>query len=152
MKMRKILPIVILAVGSLFLLSGCDALLDAIFSSDVIYLDVWVQGTTHADFANGGSYENVMLMDGSLTVVANVSQYYSSYDGNYAHYYFTFNKLKDGTYYLSTTYVGQITGGHGTSSNLYDSGGSFIGGSVTFPDKSLGDSTGHTVNIKMLAP
>ena len=31
MKIRKILPLVLLAVGSVFLLSSCDAMLDAIF-------------------------------------------------------------------------------------------------------------------------
>jgi hypothetical protein len=34
MKMRKLLPVIILAVGSLFVLSGCDAMLDAIFPNE----------------------------------------------------------------------------------------------------------------------
>ena len=36
MKMRKILPLVLLAVGSVFLLSSCDAMLDAIFSNNTV--------------------------------------------------------------------------------------------------------------------
>jgi hypothetical protein len=152
MKMRKLLPVLIIAVGSVFLLSGCDAILDAIFQTDVINVDVWVQGTSHADFANGGSTENLMLMDSSLNTLQNVTQSYSSYDGTFAHYYFSFSKLKDGLYYLTTSYTGQIIGFRGPSSNIYDNNGTFVGGSVTLPDKTLGDSTGHTVNIRMLAP
>lgn len=151
MKMRKLLPLVLLAVGSLFLLSSCDAMLDAIFPSNVINIDVWVQASTHADFLAGGSYENVTLMDSNLAVVANVSQYYSSYDGFYVHYYFSFAKLNNGTYYLTTTYIGQFTGIHATNGNVYDSSGYFLGSSLTFPDRTLGDSSGHTANIRMLA-
>jgi hypothetical protein len=152
MKMRKLLPLILLAVGSLFLLSGCDAMLDAIFQNDVINLDVWVLGSTHADFTIGSSYENLQVMDSSFTVIQNVNQYYSSYDGMYIHYYFTVNRLKDGTYYLTTYYNGPITGYRGSSSNIYDSNGNYVGGFITFPDKSLGDSSGHTANIRMLAP
>ena len=36
MRIRKILPVLLLAVGSLFLLTSCDALLDAIFSNNTI--------------------------------------------------------------------------------------------------------------------
>ena len=36
MKIRKILPLVLLALASVFLLSSCDALLDAIFSNNTI--------------------------------------------------------------------------------------------------------------------
>ena len=46
MKMRKLLPLVLLAVGALFLLSSCDAMLDAIFPSNQIYVDVEVSGRT----------------------------------------------------------------------------------------------------------
>ncbi len=42
MKMRKILPLVILAVGALVLLSGCDAMLDAIFPTAQITVDAAV--------------------------------------------------------------------------------------------------------------
>jgi hypothetical protein len=152
MKTRKLLPLILLAVGALFLLSSCDAMLDAIFQNDVINLDVWVYGPSHADFTVGGSFENLQVMDSTFTVITNASQYYSSYDGTYIHYYFTVNKLKDGTYYLTTSYTGQITGNHGSSSNVYDGNGNFVGGSITFPDKTLGDTSGHTVNIRMLAP
>ena len=54
MKMRKILPLVILAVTAFFLLSGCDALLDAIFSKDQITVDVAVYTPSHSDYAVGG--------------------------------------------------------------------------------------------------
>jgi len=153
MKMRKLLPAVLLAVGALFLLSGCDAMLDAIFQNDVINLDVRVIADfNHRDYALAGSFENVVLMDSSFNVVKSVSQYVDGFDGTYAHYHFNFANLKDGTYYLTAGYYGQIVGFRGSTSNIYDNSGFFVGGLVTFPDKSLGDSSGHTIYISMYTP
>jgi hypothetical protein len=152
MKMRKILPLAILAVGAAVLLSGCDALLDAIFSKNVINLDVWVQGSTHADFTVGASYENVMLMDSSFNVVSSPSQYYNAFDGSYAHYYYTFTNLKDGTYYLTTYYYGAFSGFHASTSVIYSGG--FVTGStsLSMPNTGYGDTSGHTANVVMIAP
>jgi hypothetical protein len=152
MKMRKLLPLVLLAVGALFMLSGCDAMLDAIFQNDVINLDVWALGSTHADFAYAGATQNLVVMDSSFTIVANITQSFSSFDGSYVHYYFTVNKLKDGTYYMTTYYRGPLTFTHAATSTIYDTSWSAGMPSITFPNTSLGDSTGHTVNVVMLAP
>ena len=40
MRAKKLLPLILLAVGALFLLSSCDAILDAIYANNT--LDVTV--------------------------------------------------------------------------------------------------------------
>ena len=63
MKTRKILPLVLIVVGAAFLLSSCDAMLDAIYPSNQISVDVAVRGTIgyHPDFALPGRYVQLQL-------------------------------------------------------------------------------------------
>jgi len=136
MKTRKLLPLIILAVAAVLALSSCDALLDGIFPSNQISVDVAVNTTSghHTDFLTGG-YVSLQLTGPGVS--SSASAYYGSWDGLYAHYYFTFTDLRDGGYNLSATYVGSLSSG--TSA--------FI--TMPVEDPSNPDSTGKSVSILM---
>jgi len=140
MKTRKLLPLIILAVVAVLALSSCDAILDAIFQSNQISVEVAVNTTIgrHTDFFTGG-YVNLQLTGPGVS--SSVSAYYGSWDGLYAYYYFTFPKLPDGGYNLFATYFGSIS----TSAPIYN---------ITMPFKSPSnpDSTGQSVTIYLTIP
>jgi len=155
MKMRKLLPAVLLAVGALFLLSGCDAMLDAIFSTNQIKVQVSVyKGTNGAffhDWVNGyPSSVTLTLTDvtggGAQTTFVNS---WDGIDGNYLYFDFLYPKLKEHTFALTAYY-------HSVFSNL-DYGpmilfqlpdGSFTT-SIGMPHSNSGDSTGHSISLYM---
>ncbi len=100
MKMRKLLPLILLAVGALFLLSSCDALLDAIYANNTI--DVSVQ-TAIAGYQNSYSKAIVTL---SGAVDATGSAYY---DVVARDCYVPFTKLPNGDYVVTATFYGYST-------------------------------------------
>ena len=123
MKMRKILPLVILAVGALFLLSGCDQLLDAIFQNNQIYVDVRVHGYVGAPFysdwyetsVNGvNSGHVVVYVQDSRGHVTSASTYWTSLDSLYVHYGINFTGLKDDTFLVYADYTSYYAGGYST--------------------------------------
>ena len=70
MKIRKILPLVILALASVFLLSSCDALLDAIFSNDTITVYISAYIPTYCTQVAPNTY---VLSSGTDTMTVNIS-------------------------------------------------------------------------------
>ena len=133
MKTRKLLPLIILAVVAVLTLSSCDALLDAIFASNQISVDVAVLGSSHPDFAVSGRYVTVLLTGPGVSSSADTT--YGSWDGTRAHFYFTFADLPDGGYNLSATFYGSSISG--TSD--------FV--TMPFIDSSNPDSTGKSVSL-----
>jgi len=118
MKMRKILPLVILAVGALFLLSGCDAMLDAIFQNNQMTVEVSVwNGTYPVDWSQTYYYGRtsgivtVYLTNTSTgsTTTANIG--WTSADGAYVYYQADFTDLKNDTYLVTAWYTSYYTGG-----------------------------------------
>ncbi|MGA2378587.1 MAG: hypothetical protein ABSG85_04705 [Spirochaetia bacterium] len=159
MKMRKLLPLVLLAVGALFLLSGCDAMLDAIFPTNQIYVDVAINKASYPnDWFNTwhfGSYPGTVTLQlydvksGSFTTATGS---WMSVDYNYIHFAFVFTKLNDDTFELTANYLSVNYGPSGPNPIFYDPSGIRMGfpvSSVSMPYKNSGDSTGHSVNLYM---
>jgi hypothetical protein len=155
MKMRKILPIVILAVGSLFLLSGCDALLDAIFAKNQMTIDVRVSippyplvSAYYYDWLYGVGTVTLSVHDltsGSVTVVTSGR---TGYDSSSSHFYFPFTKLANDTFMITATYTSGYYGSPAPTSVFFDPSGYGMT-SITLPYSNGGDSTGHSVNLYM---
>jgi hypothetical protein len=100
MKIRKILPLVILALASVFLLSSCDALLDAIFANDTLTVYVqtsWTYGYSPADQVT------VQTISGPSTINLTVVPF-QQFDGNYSYWQVTIPGLSDGTYTIHVSY------------------------------------------------
>jgi hypothetical protein len=114
MKVRKLLPLAILAVIAVVSLSSCDALLDALFSKNQITVDVQVPTYStpfNEDAFNGyGASITATLTDSSGKQISGTTYNYSSYDNSYIHYLVTFSNQPDGTYYVDSTYYSYYWG------------------------------------------
>ncbi len=151
MKIRKILPLAFIAVGAAILLSGCDAMLDAIFSKNQITVDVPVNAFNHANYA----YVSVTV---TVTDIATGQQYkeseaWGSYDlsTGTAHYYFSkFRNLPNDTYQINAYYPGLYADPPASQSFFYDPATGAVTTQVTMPEANPGDSTGHSAAIQML--
>ncbi len=154
MKMRKILPLVILAAGALFLLSGCDALLDAIFQNNQITVDVWVVASTHPDYAVGNSHVTTTLYDTNSGSTYTSSASWQSYDGYYVHYYMSFTKLPSDTFQITSVYYNYLNSATGSTNEIWDSSGTVNIGAPTVPNQITmphpdysSDSTGRSITV-----
>jgi len=106
MRIRKILPLVLLAVGTLFMLTSCDKLLDFIFASNTINVDTQVYAPNYPTWAT--SYVTATLNGASGSSYSAGPTYASTLDGAlYAHYTFSFPKLSNDTYTLTLVYSGR---------------------------------------------
>ena len=130
MRIRKILPLALLAIGTLFALTSCDKLLDAIFASNTINVTVKVAWSDHLSYASGG-YVGVVVT-GSDSSVYSATAYSTFVDGSgYVNYGFSFPKLGDATYGIATTYYGPATGT--TYTNAFYDPTNYYGTSITLP-------------------
>lgn len=145
MKMRKLLPVLVLIVGAALALTSCDAMLDALFPQNQIYVDVQVDMIAHPDWhlrqVTLGLYKD-------LSLESEATGYYSSADyAQYiAHYYFTFNNLADADYSV----LAAIDGVSPADNNFWifdPRDGSTVITSVTLPYINPNDSTGHSVTL-----
>jgi hypothetical protein len=138
MKMRKILPLVILAVGSVVLLSGCDMLLNAIFQNNQIFVDVRVSSFNYgADWTesynfgvNSGRVTVYVVANSGSGSVTQASSYWTSADTLYVHYGFNFTGLKNDTYQVYAVYTSYYSGGGGPSTAQYVAPNDSTGGSA----------------------
>jgi hypothetical protein len=155
MKTRKILPLILLAVGSLFLLSSCDAMLDAIFQNNQIYVDVEISGANYpldwtAAYRFGAYPGSVTLSLYDVTTGSTTTSTgsWTSADINYVHFPFTFTKLKGDTFTLTATF----TSAHyfPTYQTLFYDPSGLPMSSISMPYKNSGDSTGHSVSLYMI--
>lgn len=116
MKMRKLLPLVLLAIGSIFLLSSCDALLDAIYANNTITVTVLVSTVDYPGTAQNPSSYVVVTLSGASGGRSSAS--YSQYtSGVYAYYYPpSFIKQPNGNFIVTATYYGYSGGTYYQSS------------------------------------
>jgi hypothetical protein len=126
----------LLAVGTAFLLSGCDVL-SALLANDTITVTVNVLLSDHAAPTDPASYVVVSVSN----VAETTNGYYSGIsNGGYAVYDVPeFTKLPDGSYTISVDYWGKLSfgfQGYGeiwTSVDLPHNGSSNASVSLTFP-------------------
>jgi hypothetical protein len=152
MKTRKLLPLILLAVGALFALTSCDALLDLIFATNQISVDVRVNDAyvgVYTDWVYDTATVQVKLYDSSGLYKVATSNSVDRF-GGYVHFYLTFSGLKDDTYHLIADYDGTY-GGSFSDFRIFDThNAEFISGSIKMPyDDSLQDVTGHSVELRM---
>ena len=100
MKIRKLLPLVLLAIASVFLLSSCDALLDAIFANDTI--NVYVSAYIPTWGYNPGGDTVSVAISGPTNATATAS--YTGNDAYYMYWSVAVPKLSDGTYTVTVTF------------------------------------------------
>ena len=154
MKIKKLLPLVLLAVTAVLMLSSCDAMLDAIFPSNQISVDVMVSKNTNGAFYNDwlhgyDSTVTLTLYDATTNVSSTQVGSWTDIDSVYVHYVFTFLKLKDHVYSLTALYSSATAGPppFGPVNVFYD--GNYQLFAVQMPYRTGGDSTGHSAYFQM---
>jgi hypothetical protein len=105
MKIRKILPLALLAVGALFMLTSCDAMLDALFPANSLTVYVHVPASYYTDYATATMKVDVTSTTGTVYVAGPVTELATDSDG-YVNYSFSFPKLSNGDYNIVATYDG----------------------------------------------
>jgi hypothetical protein len=137
MKNRKILPLLLLAFGSVFLLSSCDALLDAIFSNNNINVYISSYIPTHGFYPR---YDTMTVyVSGPHYTVTSAN--YNGDDGLYMYWSISVPKLSDGTYNVDVSYS------HPYGINT----GTFLAATavVTFP---MTSGSRHDVDVDFVYP
>jgi hypothetical protein len=150
MKIKKLLPLVLLAAAAVLMLSSCDAMLDVIFPSNQISVDVMVN---RADFPNDWSYGapatvDFVLYDATANTFSTQSGSWSDRDSNYLHFVFAFLNLKDHVYQMTATYHSFYYALDPSTSTFYD-GNSPGMLAVQMPHRTGHDSTGHSADFQM---
>lgn len=114
MRIRKILPLALLAIGTTFALTSCDKLLDAIFPTNTIYVTVQAPIVKYTGYQVGGAVTVILTSYGGTTYQAGPAPYsYPDIYGN-ANYTFSFAKLPNDTYTLQAYYLGYYYNGVAT--------------------------------------
>jgi hypothetical protein len=104
-KWALVLPAVSLAL----VLTGCGQLMNVIYPSNAIAVDVRVLTSTHADWAQPGSTVSVSATsDAGQTFSQTATS--GSFDGTYAHFQVTLTKLPNQKYTLVTSYTSGASG------------------------------------------
>jgi hypothetical protein len=110
MKIKRIIPLVLLALVSVFLLTSCDEMLKSIYKLDAnnnsITVTVAMDTAYYTDYASHPVYG---VLTGVGSPVTTSATYDYTYYG-YAYYTLSFSNLADGTYYLQTFFDHQGTG------------------------------------------
>jgi len=153
MKIKKLLPLVLLAAAAVLMLSSCDAMLDAIFPSDQISVDVMVSKSYSPAFYTDWYYGTpsrvtLTLFDATANVISTQSSGWSDIDSNYVHYVFTFLNLKDHVYSFTAQYS-SVTAGPPPFVQTQFWDGSLPLAAVQMPYRTGHDSTGHSADFQM---
>lgn len=142
---------ILLSAASLaLLLSGCGQLMNVIYPSNAMAVDVRVLVSSHADWAEPGSSVTV-------TVSSDAGQTFSqtataaTFDGTYAHFPVIITKLPNQKYTLVTSYTSGPTGRAYYASpapeDFYDPTGTELN-MIQMPYASGAMSTnGHSINL-----
>jgi len=109
MKIRRIILLVLLAAGSVFLLSSCDAMLDAIFSNNTITVYVAAYIPNNGLLVGPNTY---LLSSGTDIVSVSVAgpkdvagtATYTGNDRYYMYWSLDVPQLSDGSYSVTVTY------------------------------------------------
>ena len=94
MKIRKMLPLALLALCAVFLLSSCDAMLDAIFSNNTITVYVSTNMFPYGAYYSSDS----VTVTVSGPTFATATARHTGYSGWYDYWEVSVPKLSDGTY------------------------------------------------------
>ena len=106
MRIRKILPLALLAVGALFMLTSCDAILDGLFPASSLTVYVHVPASYYTDYATATmKVEVISTSTGASYVAGPVAELVTDAYG-YVNYSFSFPKLSTGNYNVISTYNG----------------------------------------------
>ena len=97
------------AAGVVLLLASCGQLMNLIYPSNVISVDVRVAASVHADWASPGSTASVTLTADSGQVFSQTTPS-TSFDGTYAHFLLTVPKLPNQKYTIVTSYTSGSSG------------------------------------------
>ena len=145
MRVKKLLPLILIAVGALFLLSSCDALLDAIYASNTIDVNVRVYLSGSSPGYNS-PYSSVTVTIGGAsgaTVSTSPTDYVLG-GSPYADYILpSVKKLPNGTYTITTTYYDGASGVTWQTTSFVDPSGYTVG-SIAMP---YGGSNTATVSV-----
>lgn len=118
-KIKRIIPLVVLALLSVFLLTSCDQMLKSIYKLDAnnnqITVNVAMDTYTHPDY-----YLHQMVVNLAGTSTAKLSAYYDYTYYGYAYYTVTFSGLADGVYTIDTFWDVLDTGTYGGGSAPYE--------------------------------
>jgi hypothetical protein len=153
MKIKKLLPLVLLAVTAVLMLSSCDAMLDAIFPSNQISVDVMVNKASNPSFFSDWYYGTpstvtLTLLDNNTGVSSTLSGGWTDIDSKYVHYVFTFLKLKDHVYSFTAYYSSVTAGGPPFLQTQFWDGSTGMY-AVQMPYRTGHDSTGHSADFQM---
>ena len=154
MKIKKLLPLVLLAAATVLMLSSCDAMLDAIFPSNQISVDVMASKHTFGtDFYSDWYHCNpstvtITLVDNTAGTMQTQVGSWTDIDNHYVHYVFTFLKLGDHVYSMTATYHSYASGlDYPPNSSFYD--GNILLPVVKMPYANSVDSTGRSAEFQM---
>ena len=103
MRVKKLIPLILLAIGALFLLSSCDQILDALYANNTITVTTTVSNSD-TGAVNPKSYVTVTI---SGATGGTQTAYYSYTASGYSYYdTLSFEKLPNGNYTITAYYVG----------------------------------------------
>jgi hypothetical protein len=130
MRAKTILPFVLLAIGALFLLSSCDAILDALYANNTLTISAIYVNTNGSYYgtSNQNSYVTVFITGASGgSANASNSSTESDYNGGVYEIFngVSFPKLPNGNYTVTAYYYGYRLG------NYYQYGP--VSSSLSFP-------------------
>ena len=105
--MRKWTPVLVAALA--FALSGCSQVLNLIYPSNAISVDVRVLGSSHPDWSQPGSSVTVSASSDAGQAFSQTTSS-ATYDGTYAHFLVILTKLPNQRYTLVTSYTSGASG------------------------------------------
>jgi len=99
-KLTLVLPV----VGLALVMTGCGQLMNIIYPSNAMTVDVRVLAQDHPDWAQAGSAVTVAVTSDAGQTFSQTSSA-GVFDGAYAHFMVTITKLPNQTYTLVTSYT-----------------------------------------------
>ena len=147
--MRK--SIILLSVLSMaFVLASCGQLMNIIYPSNAMTVDVRVLATSHTDWTQSGSSVTVIVTSDAGQTFSQTSST-GTFDGTYAHYPVTITKLPNQKYTLVTSYTSGAGGKTYYASpapeDFFDSTGTELNMiQVPYASGNLA-SNGHSINL-----
>ena len=149
MKIKKLLPLVLLAVTAVLMLSSCDAMLDAIFPTNQISVDVMVIRLNYPNdwYYGYPSTVTLTLFDNTAVTYSTQVGSWTDIDSNFVHYVFTFTNLKDHNYSMTAAYHSYSYVSPLPTSTFYDDNLQLL--TVQMPHRTGHDSTGHSAEFQM---
>ena len=109
MTVKKLLPLILMAVGAVFLLSSCDAILDALYANNTITVSNTYVPTAYYGSTNPNSYVSISL--GGATGGSQNAGYTGTAISGLAYYNgVSFNKLPNGNYTVTASFYGYYLG------------------------------------------